>query len=84
MEGNLSFYRQVAEKFLSDSDIAALKDASTFDFQKRQFNVPPFLLHDQKLNLPKTLKKHEVNDLWLEKRKGQKLQLLAPQMPQIE
>lgn len=35
MEGNLSFYRQVAEKFLSDSDIAALKDASTFDFEKR-------------------------------------------------
>ena len=32
MEGNLSFYRQIAEKFLSDSDIAALKDASKFDY----------------------------------------------------
>lgn len=35
MEGNLSFYKQIAEKFLSDSDLAALKDSSTFDYEKR-------------------------------------------------
>ena len=31
-EGNLSFYKQIAQKFLSESDISALKDVSTFDF----------------------------------------------------
>jgi hypothetical protein len=38
--------------------------------------VPPFLLHDEKLNLPKTLKRHEVDDLWKEKRKGYKMELI--------
>ena len=76
MEGNLSFYRQIAEKFLSDSDLAALKDSSTFDYEKREYVIPPFLLHDEKLTLPKTLKRHEVDDLWSEKRKGYKLKFL--------
>lgn len=35
LEGNLSFYKQISEKFLSESDLAALKDSSTFDFEKR-------------------------------------------------
>lgn len=64
MEGNLSFYKQIAEKFLSESDLAALMSQSTFDYQTRAMTVPPFLLHDEKLSLPKTLKKHEVDDLW--------------------
>ena len=32
MEGNLSFYKQIAEKFLSESDLAALLDQSKFDY----------------------------------------------------
>lgn len=58
MEGNLSFYKQVAEKFLTESDLAALMDQSTFDYETRAMKIPPFLLHDEKLTLPKTLKKH--------------------------
>lgn len=58
MEGNLSFYQQIAEKFLSESDLAALKDQSTFDYEKRAMIIPPFLLHDEKLSLPKTLKRN--------------------------
>lgn len=32
MEGNLSFYKQIAEKFLSESDLASLLDQSNFDY----------------------------------------------------
>lgn len=32
MEGNLSFYKQIAEKFLSEPDLAALLDQSKFDY----------------------------------------------------
>jgi hypothetical protein len=53
--------------------LAALKDLSTFDYEKRAMVIPAFLLHDDKLSLPKTLKKNEVDDLWKEKRKGYKL-----------
>lgn len=48
-------------------------DLSTFDYEKREMILPPFLLHDEKITLPKMLKKHEVDDLWKEKRKGAKL-----------
>lgn len=34
-------------------------------------------MRDEKLALPKTLKRHEVEDLWKEKRKGVKLELLC-------
>lgn len=64
MEGNLSFYKQISEKFLSESDLAALIDLSVFNYENRQMTIPPFLLHDEKLTLPKTLKKNEVDDLW--------------------
>lgn len=84
MEGNLSFYKQIAEKFLSESDLAALKDSSNFDYEKREFIIPPFLLHDEKLTLPKTLKRNEVDDLWKEKRKGAKLQLLNEPLPDMK
>lgn len=46
-------------------------------------NVPPFLLHDEKISLPKTLKRHEVDDLWKEKRKGYKLQLVSEALPEL-
>lgn len=46
IEGNLSFYKQIADKFMSESDMAALKDSSSYDFEKRQYLIPPFLLHD--------------------------------------
>jgi hypothetical protein len=45
--------------------------------------IPPFLLHDEKLSLPKTLKKHEVDDLWKEKRKGYKLELIQEALPDL-
>ena len=35
VENDLSFYRQIAEKFMNDSDLAALKDVSVLDFEKR-------------------------------------------------
>ena len=36
-------------------------------------------MRDEKLSLPKTLRRHEVEDLWEEKRKGFKLEVLARQ-----
>ena len=35
VENDLSFYKQVAEKFMSESDLAALRESSTLDFEKR-------------------------------------------------
>ena len=46
IEGDLSFYKQVADKFMSESDLAALKNTSSYDFEKREYLIPPFLLHD--------------------------------------
>ena len=39
------------------------------------------MMHEESLSLPKTLKKHEVDDLWKEKRKGVTMKLLKEDLP---
>ena len=34
------------------------------------------MMHEEAVTLPKTLKRYEVEDLWAEKRKGIKMELL--------
>ena len=45
MEGDLSFYRQLVEKFISEGEIAILKENSSYDEEKRLYTLPPFMMH---------------------------------------
>ena len=47
VENELSFYKQIAEKFLNESDLAALREASSLDYEKREYTLPAFLMRDQ-------------------------------------
>lgn len=40
-------------------------------------------MHEGEVNLPKTLKRYEVEDLWQEKRKNHKIQLLGSDLPSV-
>lgn len=77
MEGDLSFYIQLVKKFISEDQIATLRENSSYDEERRQYTLPPFLMHEDSLTLPKSLKKHEVEDLWKEKRSKVKMELLS-------
>ena len=41
-------------------------------------------MHEGEVSLPKSLRRYEVEDLWQEKRKNHKLQLLGSEMPSIK
>ncbi|CAM6006370.1 unnamed protein product [Sphagnum balticum] len=41
-------------------------------------------MHDEKLTLPKSLRRNEVEDLWKEKRKGYKMEIVNESLPELK
>lgn len=41
-------------------------------------------MHEGEVSLPKSLRRYEVEDLWQEKRKNHKMQLLGADLPSLQ
>ena len=69
---------------MNDSNLEIIKGYSVFDEEKREYELAPFLVHEESVVFPKGLKNHEIEDLWKERQAKNKVEILPLDLPEIE
>lgn len=53
MEVDLGFYKAIVDTLMSESNLYKIKSKSSYDDERKEWEIPPFVLKGQQVNLPK-------------------------------
>ena len=53
MEVDLGFYKAIVDMLMNDNNLYKIKSKSSYNDEKNEWEVPPFILKGEQVNLPK-------------------------------